>query len=225
MKGKFTHGLSGYCNYKCRCDICTLAQKERSKIYYESHKEEFAARRRAHYAKNRNRELAVNQEYRKKNPEKIKALKKKDYLKDIERSKRVRMEYYKSPFGQMVFRTARAKRRALARNAKGSASSIQIQARWQYYGNRCWMCGDKATCTDHVIPLALGGSNFPSNLRPACAQCNAEKSDKHPSEYITAMKKPIKGIGYEIFPMKKVRVTTKKFTGSKKDWKLISNTK
>jgi 5-methylcytosine-specific restriction endonuclease McrA len=33
---------------------------------------------------------------------------------------------------------------------------------------------------DHIMPLALGGSNAPSNIQLLCAPCNLRKSAKHP---------------------------------------------
>jgi 5-methylcytosine-specific restriction endonuclease McrA len=58
----------------------------------------------------------------------------------------------------------------------GRASRAQVAARWAYYGGRCWMCGAQADTMDHVKPIAKGGSNHPSNLRPACNGCNGRKS-------------------------------------------------
>jgi len=50
-----------------------------------------------------------------------------------------------------------------------------MTARWNYFGGRCWMCFAVAREFDHVIPLSRGGTNWPSNLRPACAPCNLKK--------------------------------------------------
>lgn len=48
----------------------------------------------------------------------------------------------------------------------------------------CRYCGGRApdvTLTvDHVVPVALGGSDDPSNLVAACKDCNAGKSSSHP---------------------------------------------
>jgi 5-methylcytosine-specific restriction endonuclease McrA len=47
----------------------------------------------------------------------------------------------------------------------------------------CWLCGGAgATSADHVIPLADGGSNYPSNLRTAHRHCNYAKNARRSSE-------------------------------------------
>ena len=73
------------------------------------------------------------------------------------------------------------RRRARERNAVGTCSADAYEARWAYYGGKCWMCGDEAEEMDHVIPLAIRPFNWPANLRPACRACNASKSSAHPS--------------------------------------------
>lgn len=79
-----------------------------------------------------------------------------------------------------IARAADSNRRARERNAPGFASAAQTQARWDYFGGKCWMCGDVAVEVDHVKPLAKGGSHWPSNLRPACRLCNSKKRAKWP---------------------------------------------
>ena len=71
-------------------------------------------------------------------------------------------------------------KRARKAGAEGRTSAAQLEARWQYYNSRCWMCGSKANETDHVKPLAKGGSGWPANLRPICTKCNKAKGDKWP---------------------------------------------
>jgi 5-methylcytosine-specific restriction endonuclease McrA len=77
-------------------------------------------------------------------------------------------------------------RYARKRNAAGSATAEQIRQRWNYYDARCWMCGAKATQTDHVIPLNRGGTDWPANQRPACARCNRAKGDRDYRAFLAA---------------------------------------
>lgn len=67
------------------------------------------------------------------------------------------------------------RRRYLYLKTAGFATADQLTARIDYYAGRCWMCGAKASCIDHVKPLIAGGPNWPSNLRPACTRCNLRK--------------------------------------------------
>ncbi|HEY1444762.1 MAG TPA: HNH endonuclease signature motif containing protein [Acidimicrobiales bacterium] len=48
---------------------------------------------------------------------------------------------------------------------------VLAAANWrcQIRGPRCKVT---ATTVDHIIPLALGGSHTPENLRAACTACN-----------------------------------------------------
>jgi 5-methylcytosine-specific restriction endonuclease McrA len=70
------------------------------------------------------------------------------------------------------------RRRALKAAAVGHHTAAQVQARWDFYGGMCWMCGDPAEAMDHVIALARGGPNWAANLRPACKECNSSKGTK-----------------------------------------------
>lgn len=71
-----------------------------------------------------------------------------------------------------------ARRRALRGRASGTCTVEQLQARIDFYGGRCWMCGVSYEAIDHVIPLSKGGTNWPVNLRPACKHCNSRKKDR-----------------------------------------------
>lgn len=46
------------------------------------------------------------------------------------------------------------------------------------YGDRCWLCGEYgANSVDHVIPLAWGGTDDVTNLRPAHLTCNQRRGN------------------------------------------------
>lgn len=74
------------------------------------------------------------------------------------------------------------KRRAKARN--GYTSGAKLRARYDFYGGRCYYCGDPATCLDHRIPLARGGAHLPGNLVPACHGCNSRKYTRTEREFL-----------------------------------------
>lgn len=60
-----------------------------------------------------------------------------------------------------------------------------LQAKWNYWGGRCWICNAAANSWDHVKPLTKGGSHMLCNLRPACRSCNSSKSNKWPFGQLT----------------------------------------
>ena len=60
--------------------------------------------------------------------------------------------------------------------ADGRFTSAEWLALVEVWGARCAYCGcDDPLEADHRIPLARGGTNFISNILPACRSCNAKK--------------------------------------------------
>ncbi|MGA7396119.1 MAG: HNH endonuclease [Solirubrobacterales bacterium] len=56
---------------------------------------------------------------------------------------------------------------------------IDPEVRWAVFrrdGYACLRCGTDSDLTiDHIHPVALGGTNHPSNLQTLCRSCNAGK--------------------------------------------------
>ena len=103
-----------------------------------------------------------SREYRVRNPDKS----------------RQRVENYRRTHPEII-RAIHARRRARARNAPGwkYTSAQHLIWRWAMWGNCCWICGNPANATDHVIALAAGGAHWPANLRPICSRCNSRKRE------------------------------------------------
>lgn len=130
--------------------------------YYHRNRAQHLAAAKAWYQANRDAAIARAGEWAAANPEK---------------RQEIRRRYKQSERGRLVDLASVHVRMARKRNAPGRATPEQLIARWNYFGGRCWMCWGPADQWDHVIPLSGGGSNWPSNLRPAC-RCNQKKGAK-----------------------------------------------
>lgn len=97
-----------------------------------------------------------------------------EYIKDLNRRKNIGKK------------ERNLKRRGISAGASGSCTKEQIESRFNYYGNNCVYCGTAENLTiEHRIPLCRGGSNWPSNIVPACMKCNLKKGKKTELEYLS----------------------------------------
>ncbi len=85
-------------------------------------------------------------------------------------------------------------RRARKRGAPGSHTGRDIQDLLTRQNGKCLLChgtlrksGKSKYHLDHVIPLALGGSNDSGNLQLLCPPCNLKKNARHPDEVAKEM--------------------------------------
>ena len=84
-----------------------------------------------------------------------------------------------------AYNARKQKRLALKRDAAGNATAADIQARFDYHGNRCYYCGcDGKMQIEHRIPLSRGGTHYPANIVPACEHCNKSKGAKTEKEFL-----------------------------------------
>jgi|DEB0MinimDraft_6_1074348.scaffolds.fasta_scaffold00426_10 hypothetical protein len=156
---------------KFSCKVCYKAQQV--KYQEENHEKVKAARAKyraenreklneyhaKYYAENRDKVLAAQSKYAKTNPEK--------------------------------FRAKNHRRRAKKRNADGTHTAADWKAKLEYYGYRCRYCGIHKSETnegwleaDHAIPLSQGGTNWISNIVPACKSCNCSKGAKTFTDFL-----------------------------------------
>lgn len=119
----------------------------------------------------------ITAEYRAKNPDKRKATVKRSNDKPESRQ---RMNKWRrdNPDKQTPIRN-RYRARKLGNGGKHTAA--EWQALKNGYGNRCLACGCSMCklTEDHVLPLAMGGTDDIGNIQPLCRSCNSRKHAKY----------------------------------------------
>lgn len=75
---------------------------------------------------------------------------------------------------------ARRQVRLNVQTVPGACTEAKIEARMDYFGRTCWVCGAPGTERDHVKPLSKHGLHVPANMRPICRFCNRSKKDTWP---------------------------------------------
>lgn len=86
---------------------------------------------------------------------------------------------------RIAWRIAGRRRRAAKKLGRpaGRFGADQLRLRLSMYAG-CWICGGAPEQVDHVKPLNAGGLHILANLRPICAACNREKSDRWPFDVV-----------------------------------------
>jgi len=157
------------------CKTCMAARDRKAYAKNpEAHRQRAANKR----ASNPHKEAERHRSYYARNPDLLKARWARYYAANKEKQAANMRRWLEN--NRESKRALGQKRRARLKAAPGwdYTTADHVAARWAMYGNKCWMCGQSATQTDHVIPLSLGGSHWPSNLRPICGQCNRKKGDR-----------------------------------------------
>lgn len=151
-------------------------------------------------AANPDRERETRHAYYARHPEMVKAKNAKTYAKDPEKARARGRAYYAlnkqkalastvawmkaHPEEMAVYRhTRRARQHASGgKIAKGLAASL-----FNLQRGKCACCGlplGKDYHLDHVVPLALGGSNTDDNIQLLRKRCNHQKGAKDPIDFM-----------------------------------------
>ena len=103
--------------------------------------------------------------------------------------------YYKKWYGEhpLEVKVNHARRRALEQNAEGSHTVRELELRYAAFKNLCIYCGRenishgelRKQTEEHMVSLFEGGSNWISNIYPACRSCNCAKKTKSFEEFMS----------------------------------------
>lgn len=146
-------------NRRSRCDRCHRAERTRVSLrFYETKKDDpdFRARavERARVWANENRERVAEI--------------KRDWTRRNPESARIIQHV----------------RRSRVKAAGGRFTVKEFRELCAWFDNRCAYCGASGKMTmDHIVPIAHGGSNWISNILPACRLCNYRKGARSVEEF------------------------------------------
>lgn len=183
-----THGQVRRYDQGCRCDQC-LDAKERQREYdrerYRVKCDEIKARSKARYYDMKRRGVKdPMSESRREHKRQMAAA---WYRSNKNRALDAARVYRQTERGRLVHQVSSALRRSRLRGAPGFCTIEQAQARVDYFGGLCSYCHEAPfEHLDHAIPVSRGGTSWPSNLRPACSQCNLSKWTKTWKEFLAA---------------------------------------
>lgn len=157
------------------------AERQRARLRDPAYIAYQAAYREAHRDKQREYMKQYNQEHS-EDPVAHRERSRAHYLANVEKRKIQTKAWWDANPGVRAFYTRNYHLKKLG--AAGICSKEQLQARIEFYGGRCWMCGAPYDAIDHVVPISKGGTNWPANLRPACKPCNSRKHNRSPWEFV-----------------------------------------
>ena len=147
--------------------------KDCRRAYRNANKERIAANRRAYHIANRDAISKKLLAWRIANPEKhaenVRAFRKANPGKSAEYNRN---------------------RRARILKAEGVHDDSDVKLIFDKQRGMCASCGARLSVEgnnkfhiDHIVPLALGGSNWPDNLQCLCRRCNLSKGFSDPVEW------------------------------------------
>lgn len=161
------------------------ANRKRASAYYKENKEK-CDRINKEWAKSHPEGRAkISKRYYENNIDKLREYSRKKFTENAEsyrdRGKKWRQE---NPEKNAL----KERRRRSRKKGAGGEHTIEDINRLKVIQNgKCAVCKSKlgkGYHVDHVMPLALGGSNDASNLQLLCPPCNMSKSAKHPVDFM-----------------------------------------
>ena len=138
--------------------------------------------KRNRYASNREKEVARAMEYNYRNYDKFKENLREYRSTEAWKATARKWKDDNADLCRQYDRTKRA-RRKLAEGSHTKEDVAKILERQKWKCAECKASLKKAYHVDHIMPLALGGSNWPRNLQCLCPSCNVRKFATHPIDW------------------------------------------
>lgn len=170
------------CSYAAWAQVNADKRATSRSRYYEKNREDVIARGAEWAAENRERSREIKRAYYERNREKVIARSTEFAKQNPEIANAYKAKHEKTDAGRVTRKATTHRRRARIKANGGSFSAAEWTALVERCGNRCVACFTPSTAAalepDHIVPIALGGSNAISNIQPLCRSCNARKAAK-----------------------------------------------
>lgn len=202
------YGVARYAANKASIDAknraYAIANKEKiseyQKVYQQNNKESIAksakkylennkeARKKTvakYYANNIDKIKSFGKKYRTENPEKVRLAISNWNEKNKNKLRLTRAKYRIEHKEER--RSYKHTRRARIKSIGGSHTVIEINNLLKLQKYKCAVCSISVKNKyhiDHVMPIALGGSNYISNIQILCPTCNCSKGAKDPTDFM-----------------------------------------
>lgn len=159
--------------------------KKKSAAWYSANREKASICGKKRY---REKADAIKQRvkrYRLSNPEKVRLDQAKQRLKNTDKAKAYHAAWRaKNP---AISKLHRQNRRARLGATPGKLSRNLESKLFKLQKGKCACCGASLGDDyhmDHIMPLALGGTNTDDNIQLLRARCNLQKNAKHPIDFM-----------------------------------------
>ena len=165
--------------------VCRICANVKAKEYQAKNRQSVLEKKKEYRGNNQEQIKNYMTSYRDKNKEKLKLQTQEYRQKNVELLREKASLYAKS--NPLKRRASESHRRAKMSGSNGKHTASDIRKIHAQQGYKCACCGVDTKSkyhVDHIMPLALGGSNDPLNLQILCHLCNHQKSWRHPVDFM-----------------------------------------
>lgn len=157
---------------------------DRAKNYYEENKHWLKDKKRDHYFANKEKYNLAGKKHYQENIEKYREYNLKYREDRLEELRKKDREWYKA--NPEIVKQRNRNCKARRKGAEGKFTNDDVKNIFNRQKGKCINCLKniaKEYHVDHVIPIKLGGTNWPNNLQLLCPTCNLKKNAKHPIKW------------------------------------------
>lgn len=158
---------------------------DRAKTRRGERKEELRLKRLSRYLANPEKYREISRDWSRRNKDSIAKRRRKSYEKNKEKFLAKKKAWQLK--NKEKCRVHNRNRRDRIRNSIGSLSPDIVPKLMRLQKGLCPCCKEplgKSYHIDHIMPIALGGSNTDNNVQLLRAECNLRKHAKHPIDYM-----------------------------------------